>query len=154
VGLQEIAKLKLQAEKAIRRGIPDSFVHIIERYGMGDCSFHRPKEVWRDSEALSPEMGLFLSESLGLELEQCSDPSRYADYLAGKASQGLSEKMWVEDWESPELHGLFLPEEFFIGGNIDRKACERLFGRALDPDLMWLFARIDEEYPLTVSDAD
>ena len=32
-------------EKAYRRGIPQSFCHIFERYTKGGCSFHRPKKL-------------------------------------------------------------------------------------------------------------
>lgn len=145
VSAVELLKQVREAEKLVRRGIPNSFVHLFERYSKSNSTFHRPKEVIKDPKALSAEMGLYLLESLGLELASCTDPNKYALYQAGKATQGLNEKMWVADWENPETHSLFRPEEFFLSGDIDKVTCEKLFDRILDSSLLWMLARIEEE---------
>ena len=84
-------------------------------------------------------------ESIGVGLESCSDPVKYADYLSGKASQGLTEKMWLSDYrDGVDGFRLFFPEEFVISGDIDMKAAEALFGRKMNPTLLWAAARQED----------
>jgi len=139
ISQQGLTEKRRAVEKAFRREIPQSFVHLFERYSKGDCTFHRPREVALDPNAVSAEFGLYVSESLGIVLSSCSNPTRYADYLSGKASYGLTEKMWKNDFEN-RIDGarLFLPEEFVVSGDIDLKAAEAMFGREMRPELLWL----------------
>ena len=143
IASQVLKEKENSIQKAFRSGIPKSFNRLFERYTKGDCSFHRPPEVTFDKNAVSAEFGLYILESLGVELYSCSDPVKYADYLSGKAGQGLSEKMWIEDYRN-RVDGflLFLPEEFVVSGDIDLKAAAAMFGRKMNDDLLKIPALI------------
>jgi hypothetical protein len=97
VGSQELRKKEAEVRRLVERGVPRSFEFTLKRYDKIGATFHRRKEVPRGP--MSPEMCFFLSESLGIEMQSCSHPARLADYLANKATRGLTEKMWLEDWE-------------------------------------------------------
>lgn len=128
-------------EKAMCRGVPASFFHIIERYLNAASDFHREPEVKYNENAPSADLGLYLHESLGVRLSECSNPKCYADLLAGKAVLGLSEKMWLEDYFGAEREKLgvpFFPEELVVGGSIDLKAAEKMFHREMQPELLWV----------------
>ena len=133
VGAVEVEQKKREITKSVNRGLPRSFVHIIERYSRGDPTFHRPPQVTMNPIALDAEMAFFLIESHGVVITSCANPERLATLLAGKASQGLSEKMWLEDWAKDRL---FLPEEYVVGGDLDLCAAEAMF-RPLHPELLW-----------------
>jgi hypothetical protein len=125
----------------MRRGVPRSFEHMIERYRSGD-TFHRPVEVPYHESAPSAEMGIYIKESAGIDLVACSDPRLYANMLSGKASLGLTEKMWQEDYfnRDPALAGgwrLFQPEEFVVDGLIGLQAAEGMFERPMNTELLW-----------------
>ena len=97
IGSQEMQRKQVMIENAISKGIPKSFDSVLTRFGKGDATFHRPKEVPQDQKAPGAEMGFYLVETFGVYLDSCSNPSRYTDYLANKATRGLSEKFWKED---------------------------------------------------------
>lgn len=148
VGKDSLLNKRRDVLKLIGRGIPKGFEHIIERYD-GDGTFHRPSLVVADSDATTPELALYLIESLGIAITSCTDPERLATLLAGKASQGLDEKMWLEDWwfeyQDLKMRRLILPEEYVVAGRLDMKAAEAMF-RPLQPELLWLMGW-DENYP-------
>lgn len=139
IGDQEIAK-KLMLVQSTK--ISKSFRYSLVRYGAKGKTFHRPQSVKFDEASPSAELGFYLSESLGVYLTSCSDPERYADYLANKACRGLTEKMWLEDWQAGR-HNLF-PAELVADPNLclPRKEANQLFGINLDPEFVAVFKSI------------
>lgn len=147
IGRENLTSKLKDLEKMVRRGVPNSFLHIIERFGKSESTFHKPQLVKYDSAGPSPELALFLMESIGCSISACTNPEKLATLLSGKAIQGLSEKMWIEDWwgefQDPLAHRLFLPEEFVASGALDIKAAEAMF-RPLNAELLWLSGRDDD----------
>lgn len=141
VGLEELPKKLRELKKAIDRGVSSTFDHIVERYSKSDPTFHRPKPVAFSDDAPTPELALYLIESMGAVITACTNPRRLATLLAGKASQGLSEKMWLKDWwgsgSDPLAYRTVLPEEYVVSGDLDVKAAEAMF-RPLIGELLWL----------------
>ena len=147
VGSQEIRRKLADIEKAIRRGIPSSFRFSLKRYGEIGTSFHRPKDVELSDTAPTAEMGFFLSESMGVGLTACANPTRYSDYLANKASRGLTEKMWLEDWNDgrgiPSMAPLS-PAELVADPALclPREEANRLFGIHMTSEAVALYKSI------------
>ena len=138
VGSRELdQKLSL----AVAAKMTAAFRFTLIRYGAKAPTFHRPSLVRRDLKAPAADMGFFLSESMGVELTACSEPERYADYLANKALRGLTEKMWLEDWTSGA--SLF-PAELVADPalHLPREEANHLFGIHLDPSFVAAFKSI------------
>lgn len=138
VGARELDR-KLSAVLGAK--ISKSFRFTLARHGARGVTFHRPALVRFDAEAPDADMGFFLSESMGVDLTACSDPERYADYLANKATRGLTEKMWLEDWRSG---GTLFPAELVAdpSSHLPREEANRLFGINLDPSFVAVFKSI------------
>jgi hypothetical protein len=141
IGSQEVKRKLLEIERTVKRGIRPDFEFTLKRYGAEGTSFHRPQELESDATAPSAEMGFFLSESLGVRLVACSNPTRYADFIANKAVRGLTEKMWLEDWNASHGECTLFPAEL-VG---DPQLClpieeaNRLFGINMTEESVSLF---------------
>lgn len=155
IGSQETLRKQEILEAALARPIPKSFEPTLRRFGSGDATFHRPPEVELDLSAPTAEMGFFLLESLGVELTKCSNPKRYADYLANKATRGLSEKMWKEDHfkRYEDTNGVTYmqrvdreikyvwPEELVATDTMSQKEAEVFFAVKIDSQLLGFFKK-------------
>lgn len=125
-----------------RSKIPPSFRFTLARYGAPGNTFHRPSLVKYEATAPKADVGFFLWESLGVGLTASSEPERYADYLSNKASRGLTEKMWIEDWGTGA--SLLFPTELVADPSLclPREEANRLFGITLDPKFVAIFKSI------------